>query len=157
MKSNKYYKGIDVIPLENWIECMDGNIQYCRVNINNGNAQSDAIEWELIYDDYLKRYGLNKMYKKLLNQIKQKALLECEYVITGDRFKLTQIEIENSKLETMLKNAGQGIDIRESLIYISKWMGQWINPKTITALDFFNLQKQYERYIIANKNEKNKH
>jgi hypothetical protein len=136
---------------------MDGNIEYCRVNINNGNTQSDAIAWGLIYDDYLKRYGLNKMYKKLLNQIKQKALLECEYVITGDRFKLTQIEIENSKLETMLKNAGQGIDIRESLIYISKWMGQWINPKTITALDFFNLQKQYERYIIANKNEKNKH
>ena len=53
----------------------------------------------------------------------------------------------------MLKNAGNGIDIRESLIYISKWMGQWINSKQITTLDFFNLQKQYERFNSIKKNE----
>jgi len=91
------------------------------------------------------------MYLKMLDAMKRKALEEIEYVLTQDRFKLTIIEVEEKKLESMIKNAGNGIDIRESLIYLSKWMGQWINPKQITTEDFFNLQKQYERYNAINK------
>lgn len=87
----------------------------------------------------------------MLDAMKRKALEEIEYVLTQDRFKLTIIEVEEKKLESMIKNAGNGIDIRESLIYLSKWMGQWINPKQITTEDFFNLQKQYERYNAINK------
>lgn len=87
----------------------------------------------------------------MLDAMKRKALEEIDYVLTHDRFKLTIIEVEEKKLESMIKNAGQGIDIRESLIYLSKWMGQWINPKQITTEDFFNLQKQYERYNAINK------
>ena len=87
----------------------------------------------------------------MLDAMKRKALEEIEYVLTQDRFKLTIIEVEEKKLESMIKNAGHGIDIRESLIYLSKWMGQWINPKQITTEDFFNLQKQYERYNAINK------
>jgi hypothetical protein len=136
---------------------MDGNIQHCRIDLSNGSEQMDVLAWESIYDSYLLKFGLNKMHKKLLEVIKQKALIECDYVLTGDRFKLTLIEVEEQKLESMLKNAGNGIDIKESLIYISKWMGQWINPKQITALDFFNLQKQYENFTKITRNEKNKH
>jgi hypothetical protein len=33
--------------------------------------------------------------------------------------------------------------IEQSLIHISKWIGQWINPKTITAREYFNLLKEY--------------
>lgn len=134
---------------------MDGKIEYCRKDLNSGNIQLDNQYWELIYDSYLVKFGLNKMHAKLIEVLKKKALLECEFVLTQDRFKLTMIEVEEQKLELMLKNAGTGIDIRESLIYISKWMGQWINPKQITTLDFFNLQKQYERYNGIKKNEKN--
>lgn len=134
---------------------MDGKIEYCRKDLSSGNIQLDNQYWELIYDSYLVKFGLNKMHTKLIEVLKKKALLECEFVLTQDRFKLTMIEVEEQKLELMLKNAGTGVDIRESLIYISKWMGQWINPKQITTLDFFNLQKQYERYNGIKKNEKN--
>ncbi|CAD8327799.1 hypothetical protein [uncultured phage] len=134
---------------------MDGKIEYCRKDLSSGNIQLDNQYWELIYDSYLTKFGLNKMHAKLIEVIKNKALLECEFVLTQDRFKLTMIEVEEQKLKLMLKNAGTGVDIRECLIYISKWMGQWINPKQITTLDFFNLQKQYERYNGIKKNEKN--
>jgi hypothetical protein len=33
--------------------------------------------------------------------------------------------------------------IEQTLIYISKWIGQWINPKQITAREYFNLLKEY--------------
>ncbi len=146
MKLEGYYQGVTDIPLENWIECTNGNLNYCRIDLKKGNDINDLQAWENIFDSYIKKYGLNKMYLKMLEAMKAKALEEVEYVITGDRFKLTKIEVETQKLQSMVKNAGTGIDIRESLIYISKWMGQWINPKQITAEDFFNLQKQYERF-----------
>lgn len=132
---------------------MDGKMEYCRKDLKDGNINLDNEFWELIYDSYVTKFGLNKLHAKLIDVIRKKALLECEFVITQDRFKLTMIEVEEQKITLMLKNAGNGIDIRESLIYISKWMGQWINPKQITTLDFFNLQKQYERFNSIKKNE----
>jgi hypothetical protein len=132
---------------------MDGKMEYCRKDLKDGNINLDNEFWELIYDSYVTKFGLNKLHAKLIDVIRKKALLECEFVITQDRFKLTMIEVEEQKIILMLKNAGNGIDIRESLIYISKWMGQWINPKQITTLDFFNLQKQYERFNSTKKNE----
>lgn len=132
---------------------MDGKMEYCRKDLKDGNINLDNEFWELIYDSYVTKFGLNKLHAKLIDVIRKKALLECEFVITQDRFKLTMIEVEEQKIILMLKNAGNGIDIRESLIYISKWMGQWINPKQITTLDFFNLQKQYERFNSIKKNE----
>lgn len=132
---------------------MDGKMEYCRKDLKDGNINLDNEFWELIYDSYVTKFGLNKLHAKLIDVIRKKALLECEFVITQDRFKLTMIEVEEQKIILMLKNAGNGIDIRESLIYISKWMGQWINTKQITTLDFFNLQKQYERFNSIKKNE----
>ena len=75
--------------------------------------------------------------------MKRKALIELDYVLTGDRFKLTEAEIESSKLNSMMVNGGNGMTIEQSLIHISKWIGQWINPKTITAREYFNLLKEY--------------
>ena len=66
-----------------------------------------------------------------------------DFVITGNRFKLTEIEIEETRLNAMLSNAGVGMSIDESLIYISKWMGTWLNVKQITTKEYFNLLEQY--------------
>ena len=66
-----------------------------------------------------------------------------DYVLTGDRFKLTEVEIEQTRLNSMLQNAGNGMTIEESLIYISKWLGTWLNAKNITVREYFNLMEQY--------------
>ena len=81
--------------------------------------------------------------------MKKKALEELEYVITGDRFKLTLIEMEQTRLENIIKTAGTGITIEQTLIHLSKWLGQWVKPKEITVKEFFDLQREYERYIKA--------
>lgn len=108
-----------------------------------GDEASDTEAWTNIYDTYIKEFGLGDMYMKMLEAMKKKALLELDYVITSDRFKLTEIEMQESKLNTMMSNGGNGMTIEQSLIYISKWIGQWINPKQITAREYFNLLKEY--------------
>lgn len=140
--SEKYYQNIDELPLYNWIKCSEGNLTYVR-RTNKGDEQNDAIAWEKIYDSYIAEFGLGEAYKKMLKAMKDQAIKELEYCITGDRFKLTEAEIESAKLQRMMANAGNGMSIEQSLIHISKWIGQWLNSKTITTREYFNLLREY--------------
>jgi len=137
------------MPLFNWIKCNEGKIEFTRIS-DEGNPEMDVITWEMIYNDYLKEFGLSETYKRMLNAMRKKALLELDYVLTGDRFKLTEVEIEQTRLNSMLQNAGNGMTIEESLIYISKWLGTWLNAKNITVREYFNLMEQYGK---ANKSK----
>lgn len=148
-KHQNYYKGIDDMPLYNWIKCNEGKIEFTRIS-DEGNPEMDVITWENIYNDYLKEFGLTETYKRMLNAMRKKAILELDFVLTGDRFKLTEIEIEETRLNAMLQNAGNGMTIEESLIYISKWLGTWLNVKNITVREYFNLLEQYGK---ANKSK----
>lgn len=137
------------MPLYNWIKCNEGKIEFTRIS-DEGNPEMDVITWEIIYNDYLKEFGLTETYKRMLNAMRKKAILELDFVLTGDRFKLTEIEIEETRLNAMLQNAGNGMTIEESLIYISKWLGTWLNVKNITVREYFNLLEQYGK---ANKSK----
>jgi hypothetical protein len=108
-----------------------------------GNEESDIEAWQRIYDSYILEYGLSDMYKKLLNAMRKKALLEVDFIITRERFKLTEIEMQIANLDAMLMNKGSGITIEQSLIHLSKWLGSWVNVKTITTREYFNLMEEY--------------
>ena len=139
----KYWESIDDFPLYNWIKCNENLLQYARKDLNIGNEDDDQEAWMNIWDQYLKKYGLAKLHQRLLNVMKQKAILECEYVITKDRFNLNLIEIEAQRLKDMMANAGHGISIEESLIHLSRWAGFRMNAKEISVVEYFNMMKQY--------------
>jgi hypothetical protein len=83
------------------------------------------------------------MYKKMLDSMRKRAELELDYVITGDRFKLTLINMEITRMEQLMSNAGVGMSIPETLIHLSRWMGSFINTKNITTREYFTLLKEY--------------
>ena len=118
-------------------------MRFVRRDIKSGTDEMDLEHWLKIYDEYINEFGLNKMYLKLLKAMQKRALLECDFIITRNRFKLTEIEMEVSRIEQMLANAGSGMTIEQTLIHLSKWMGTWINTKTITTREYFNLIKEY--------------
>ena len=86
-----------------WVKCTDGDKTVLRKN-GIGTEEEDLEAWNLIYDGYLKLYGLGKLNLKYLKAMQKRALNELDYVITGDRFKLTLAEMEERQLETMLNN-----------------------------------------------------
>jgi len=133
------------MPLYNWIECNNGNIQYVRIDVNKEDKtnEEDSIIWGKLYDEYIHKFGLSDMYLRLLKVMQKKALLELNYVKTKEKFKLTEIEIEEVKLKGMLTNNGNGLTINESLIHLSKWIGYHLNPKRITVIEYFNILKEY--------------
>lgn len=137
------------MPLHNWIECSNGKLEYTRKG-SSGSPAQDVVAWERIYNDYISIFGLNKLYKKMLIAMRKKAIAELDYCITGERFKLTEAEIQERQLNTMLSNKGNGVTIQKTLIHLSKWIGYWLNPKNITAREYFDLLAEYEKYNKAN-------
>lgn len=141
----KYFNDIDELPLWNWIQCTEGKIHFVRRNFNDGNEFDDEKVWSKIYDSYLNEFGLNEKHKKMLEAIKKQTQLQLDFVITLDRFKLTQLEMQIQKLKSMVNNANSGMSIEQALVHVSKWLNQWINSKTITTREWFNILKEYER------------
>lgn len=148
-KPNDYYLTIDEMPLYNWIQCHNGKMEFARKG-SNGTPERDVEAWQNIYDDYIREFGLSEVQKKLFDAMKKRAILELDFVITLDRFKLTEIEIAIARMDAMLSNKGSGITIEQMLIYVSKWLGQWLNPRNITVKEYFNLIEQYGK---ANKGQ----
>lgn len=133
------------MPLHNWIKCTEGDLRYSRKKVEKDTEETeqDNESWETIYDEYIEKYGLSELYKKVLELMRKKALLECEYVITGDQFKVTQIAVLEEKLKSSLNNNGKGMSIEQSLIHLSKWLGYPINTYKTTVVEYFNILEQY--------------
>lgn len=137
----KYYKSLDEIPLYNWNKCLNGELRFIRVDCKEDN--DNEAHFTTLYDDYLKSRGVGKEYKNYLSVLKKKAMLQCEYLISKDRFKLTQIEIEDAKLEALKKDKGEGISMEKTLIYLSKWLGYRLDWKQITANEYYLILDEY--------------
>lgn len=112
----------------------------------------DSKAWEMVYDDYIKINGLGKLYTKLLKTMIKKAKAELDFCISGDRFKLTQADIEEAKIQTMLKNKGNGMTINQTLVHLSKWIGHWLTIKELKTQEYFDLLNEFEKF---NKPERN--
>jgi len=97
---NDYFESIDDLPLDNWIKCNNNDVRFVRKDLNQGNAKLDREVWERIFDSYLNEFGLNKKYEMMLKAIQKRALLELDFVLTRDRFKLTQIELQVERLKS---------------------------------------------------------
>lgn len=140
-----YYQTLDEMPLWNWIKVTDGDHRYVRKSIAVGSPKLDQLFFDQIYDEYIRDFGLSELHKKMLQAIRKRTLLELDYVITRNQFLVTEIEIQIARLEGMMKNNGSGMTIEQTVIHISKWMNTWINIKTISVRDYFNLMNEMKR------------
>jgi hypothetical protein len=147
-RAKLYYNSLAELPLKNWVEIQKDNLTKTRKG-RRGTPIEDGLAYEIINDEYIERYGLDKYYTKLLKLLKTKALLQVDYILTGDRRKLTDIEIKEADLRQLLESKGTGLTIEASLIHISKFLGIWVNINTISTLEYYDLLKELENYAKA--------
>lgn len=75
----------------------------------------------------------------------KKATIELDYAIKRDKFLLTLLEVEIQNMQILLSNNGSGMTIEQSLVHLSKFVGYWLQPKSITTREYFVLLHEYER------------
>jgi hypothetical protein len=139
----RHYQSIEEIPLFNWQKCLEGDVKY--VNLQTKEDSSNQEAFNKLYDSFLQKRGVNKEYKKYLDILKKKAMLQCEFLITKDNFKLTQIEIEDAKIVSLQKGSEEGLSIDKTLIYLGKWLGYRLDWKIISVSEFYSILEEYEK------------
>jgi len=138
-----HYTSIDEIPLFNWQKCLEGDVKYVNLETKEDSGNQEA--FNKLYDSFLQKRGVNKEYKKYLDILKKKAMLQCEFLITKDNFKLTQIEIEDAKIVSLQKTSEEGLSIDKTLIYLGKWLGYRLDWKIISVSEFYSILEEYEK------------
>lgn len=138
----KYYKSIDEMPIFNWNKCLDGDFKYVHSEL-----KEDVINETMfndVYDDFLKQRGLDKTLNNIFKVMKKKAILECDYLISRDRFLLTLIEIEEAKLNSLRKpSMNNAMSFEKTLVYLSKWLGFGINAHKTSTKQYFAYLDEY--------------
>lgn len=142
--SEKFYKSIEDIPLFNWVKVNAGEMNFLLINKEDSASNEELSEaWDILFDDYIEKRGLSKSYKQLLNVMKKKVILECDFIISGDLFKLTEIEIEEQNLKQLIGKDSVDMSVEKSLIILSKWIGYRLDWKIITLNEYYLILKEY--------------
>ena len=139
----EYWVLIDEMPLYNWVKCNDNKLEYTRKDLKKGNEVEDAKAWAKLYNSYLKEFGLDERYKKYLKAIKKRAILQAEYIIKKDKFKLTEIEIQNQRIKQLEFYFGKGQQIEVILTWLGMFLGYKVDQKTTTVKEYFIILKEY--------------
>ena len=138
----EYWISIDDMPLYNWLKCNEGDLKFARKS-DKGTSENDIKSWEILYNEYLKVFGINKKYEKYLIACKKRAKLQAEYVITKIKFRITEIEIQNAKIKALELYFGGGQDVDVILMWVSKFLGYKVSKKETTVKEYFTLLKEY--------------
>ena len=144
--SEKYYLELDDTPLYNWEKLLDGEFKFIRKNNKKKEVDvQDMVHFYKLYDKYIEKYGLSKEHSKYVAQQKQLIELKLDFLETGNKFMLTQIEIANRKLDELRPKKEGGLTIGQQVVILSKWMGQWFDKRKRTVTEYKDLIKEYER------------
>lgn len=141
----RYFSSIEDMLMFNWRRCLEhSELIYCRKDLEDGTVNEDEKSYELIYDSYIKEFGIGKDYEILLELKREKALLECDFVLTDDRFLLNRIRQIEFELEDLAEDK-KGMDMDTVIIHLEKWRGFEINERTITVRKFYKLLDAYRK------------
>ena len=133
-----YYREIDEIPLRNYRRALSGELQYTRKDLDHGNEEDDRKAWTLVYDDYLREFGLGDRFEQLLELQMELIEVNIELAETGDRFLVNRANQLTADINRIMERTDGG-DLDDAIAYVSKWVGSFIDERTITAKQFFKL------------------
>lgn len=144
--SSKHYSEVYDIPLFNWEKVLQGKYQFMRLKPSKEKFnEADIKAFYTLYNTYIKEYGLTSEQKKYLKLKEDYIKLYIKYAETDDAFILNQLSIIEADIEKLDPAKHQGMTIGQTIVWLSKWMGTWIDKKSITLAEFKDLIKEYER------------
>lgn len=92
--------------------------------------------YDEIYDEFIRRIGLNKEYLDWWSMTKRIALLKCECAMEPSSINLAHLDIELKKLEK--KKDEKQVEYTKIIAQISKSQGYRIDPKKVSVLEFYS-------------------
>lgn len=143
--SENHYKSIKHLPLENWFECSDGNLEFTRINHEQGTKADDKQAWEEIYNSFIQLIGLDENFIRYIDLLKSRALKQLEFVEgikdgKRDRKLMNGIREISARITAYEKTLSFGSSDRYELLqHLGKMQGYRIDPLTTKTIEYFKL------------------
>ena len=136
------FNSIEDLPIWNWWKIAEsGSLGYLykdeEKHKENDNSVIDL--WVSIQDEYLEEFGITADFREVLTLKKRWVNQKAEYLITGERFLLNEIEeieIDLKEIETL----SVSLDKDNTTIMLEEKLGRELNPKKMSV-------KKYYKYI----------
>lgn len=140
-----YYDDIEFLPLTIWEKCQNGELFHLRKELESGTDEQDIEVWQDLNYQYAEEFGLSRHHQKYLLLKKQLMILELRMLETGNRMLLNDIRMVKSEITELSKgNESQdSVSIDDSLIWLSKFMGFFLNKNDLMTKQYYLLVKQY--------------
>jgi len=148
---NCYYESIDDILLFNWWKIREGDFKYCRIDLEKGSQKKDEEAFIKINDSYLAEFGFDSEVERIIELRRRIAMLQCDFVVEDNQYLRNEIRRLESELKEILTRDKNGLSNEVVLIHLEKWMGFRLDEKKITARKFYNIVREYEKFIESQK------
>lgn len=143
-----YYQDIFTIPIYNWFKVMSvGSFGFLNVDstfiqpkkVNQDTSEHAANVWFDLNDQFIDEFGQDESTLDLLEKKRDLGLLKASYCVTGDKFKLTQIELKEFELE-MFEN-DEAFNPNKEIGIISKYLGRMIDIRKTSVHQYYTIKK----------------
>jgi hypothetical protein len=145
----KYYDNIYEMPVYNWFKVIkDFNLGFLLKDSTNKNPDDvkpidDNLAlsvWFKVNNQYYKEFGIDVNTQNVLELKKEIGELKLDYCITGDKFKLTEIEIKENKLKSIDPDDKPELNFNKEVAKMYEYMG-FFNTKKITVHEYYTARE----------------
>lgn len=144
--SNRYYDGLEDLPVLNWWKLHE--TEDLKWLVKNGKKTNlfAVKRFKKIKSDFIDEFGIDKRFSKYLDKIWELELIKIDIAITGDRSQtifanMLEVEIEDLLNEKEIKVHNHGV------MHVEKFVGFKLNTKETTVYEFYSYIKEIEKQL----------
>ena len=142
-----YFNSIDELPIWNWWRIAEsGNLIYLhKGNYDKEDYTYEAyLLWNKLQNEYLDEFGITDEFRQILELKKKWISKKTEFLLTGERFKLTEIDMIEAEISetSSTKTANKKED---SIIILERKLGFPLDDKILSVKKYYNYINHFSK------------
>jgi len=142
-----YFNSIEDLPIWNWWRIAEsGNLIYLhKGNYDKEDYTYEAyLLWNKLQNEYLDEFGITDEFRQILELKKKWIEKKADYLLTGERFKLTEIDIIEAEMsETM--NTKVATKKEATIIMLEQKLGFALDEKKLSVKRYYNYINHFSK------------
>ena len=143
-----YFDSIEDLPIWNWWKIADsGNLIYMQ-KLDYYDKEDYSIKafelWNKVQNEYLEVFGITDEFRQVLALKKKWIKTKTDYLLTGERFKLTEIDIIDAQIKDTTANKID-VDKEDTLIVLEQKLNRELDPKKVSVKKYFKYINHFSK------------
>ena len=143
----KRYESIEDLPIWNWWKIAEtGQLGYLYKDEKEYNKHDNSLVelWSKIQDEYLEEFGITDDFKEMLTLKKRWITQKANFLITGERFLLNEIEEIEIDLKE-IENTNITVKKDDTVIMLEEKLGRELEPKKMSVKKYYSYINYYSK------------